>query len=151
MATPGHGTQLSHVDTCFTVHCYCMYLRTYATDLVLHRYFYYNHISLLHRLTYMYAMIVFVFLLLHVIWIIVTWVFLYSCNPITTVSQYWYWYILLLDMLAIDTRGVVVTISYISHLLFPFSVILFNDINIAHVQLSCYMYHALLLYSWYTV
>jgi len=48
----------------------------------------------------------------------------YSCIPIIrymTVFQYWYWYILLLDMLAIDTRCMVGAISYIPHLLFPVS------------------------------
>ena len=44
-----------------TEHCYCMYLWTYDTDPILHRYYYYNHISLLHRLTCVYVMITFVF------------------------------------------------------------------------------------------
>ena len=79
-------TLLSHVDTCFTEHCYCMYLWTYDTDSAVHRYYYYNHISLLHRLTCMHVMIVFVFLLLLVTWIITTRRFPYSRYKI--VSRY---------------------------------------------------------------
>ena len=68
MNTLEHGTQ----DTVIA-HYYCMYLWTYDTDPMLHRYYYYNHISLLHRLTCMHAVIAFIFLLVHVTQIIVTW------------------------------------------------------------------------------
>ena len=41
-----------HVNICFTKHCYCISLWTYYTYPVSHRYYYFNHLSPLHRYYY---------------------------------------------------------------------------------------------------
>jgi len=133
MDTPGHGTQLLRVHTCFTEHYYCIYTCEHMTRILYCTHIVIIIISLLHRLTYMYVMIDFVFccfmlheLLLHG----------YSYIPVTGLSPVIdidiHICILLLDLLAFDTRCVIGDTSRVLHLLFP--VILFNDINIAHVQ-----------------
>ena len=129
MDTPGYGSQLSHVDTCFTEHCYCLYLRTYDMDPVLHidspvfmcwLSLYSRYIE--HRSCHM----AYYYMSIHVF-------------PLHD-------YFPLLDMWAIDMRCVE------SHFYcFPFLDILFHAINRAHVMLSCYMYHVLYLFLIYCV
>ena len=43
------GTLILHMNICFTEHCYCISLWTYPLS---HRYYYFNHISPLHRYYY---------------------------------------------------------------------------------------------------
>jgi len=141
MDTPKHGAQFLHVDTCFTEHCYCMYLCSYTTDhdctdIVI--------IIISHYYICVYVMIVFVFLL-H--WsllmphglllyarsgIPVTWLF-----PVTIILIF-----PLLDMWAVDIRCVKLSATWIQatgatskipHLLFP----VFRYLVSCYQQSSC--------------
>jgi len=94
-------------------------------------------------------------------WIIVTWIFMYvSCIlPEYSHNHFLYYCIeiklLLSGYISIDIRCTELSVTWkpplvstgatfsITHLLFP--VILFRDIKMAHVWLSCYMLHTLLL------
>jgi len=80
-----------------------------------------------------------------------TWIFLYFCYM--TISCYWYrydspvtghecyWYAMCETKYHVDLSHGVTSKSHISCFLFP--VILFYDINKAHILLSYYLYHTL--------
>jgi len=130
---------------------------------LLHQYFYTGH----YYFMFMYHYVIVTLIHLHicvlfciliawittlVTWNIITWIF--TCSRYMLVSlllilihtltehiSYWY---------PMCGGGYLLNLtSHISR--FPFPVIQFNDINIAHVQLLCYMYHALLLFLIYSV
>ena len=134
-------------------HYYCMIVNYWYTDTLVHwipscAQLLHVLTSLLYRLTGIYALIVFVFLL-HGSWIYSCCIdhCLYDCYMhmhVFSLHEYCLlliWIFPLLDTWAVDMRYVE------SHIYcFPFPVIVFRAINRAHVLLSCYMYPVLFLF-----